>query len=76
MLLHIIVYFITALMLLWAFMTIVVIQHTTNAIVREDELLGGANYLPCDYCRLPKREYPNEGYRLILSLHATTLIAS
>ena len=61
MLLHIIVCFIVALMLLWTFLVIVVSLHSTYANVREDELLGGVDYLPCDYCQLPAHEYPNEG---------------
>ena len=61
MLLHIIVCFIVAVMLLWAFLVIVVSLHTTHATVREDELLGRYNYLSCDYCQLPAHEYPNEG---------------
>ena len=61
MFLYIVVCFIIALMLLWGFLVIVVSLHTTYATVREDELLGGANYLPCDQCSLPEHEYPNEG---------------
>ena len=60
MLLHIIVCFIIALILLWTFLVIMVSLHTTYATVTERELLGGADYIPCDQCSLPEHEYPSE----------------
>ena len=34
---------------------------TEARLVDGDKDLGGDQYLPCDYCHIPKDEYPEEG---------------
>ena len=51
-------------------MVVMVSLYVTEAVVQKDRMLGGANYLPCESCNIPKCGYPKEGYK-IMSLYAT-----
>ena len=41
--------------------TMVSIYAVEAVEVERDKMLGGADYLPCDYCKIPKEDYPEEG---------------
>ena len=41
--------------------TVVSIYTAEAIVVERDKMLGGADYLPCDYCKIPKEDYPKEG---------------
>ena len=40
-------------------LAIVISLYATEAA--RDKTLGGADYLPCEYCSIPKDQYPKEG---------------
>ena len=40
-------------------LAIVISLYATEAA--KDKGLGGADYLPCEYCNIPKDQYPKEG---------------
>ena len=40
-------------------LAIVTVLYTTEAA--DNKNLGGEDYLPCELCRLPKTEHPEEG---------------
>ena len=40
---------------------VVVSLYVTEAVVKRDKMLGGADYLPCESCNIPKSDYPEEG---------------
>ena len=42
-------------------LAVVVSLYLTEAAVKRDKALGGADYLPCESCNIPKSEYPKEG---------------
>ena len=42
-------------------LAIVVGLYITEAAVGKDEMLGGADYLPCESCNIPISDYPEEG---------------
>ena len=42
-------------------LAIVVNSYITEAAVKRNKMLGGADYLPCESCNIPKSDYPKEG---------------
>ena len=44
-------------------LAVVVSLYATEAAIMRDKLLGGADYLPCESCKIPKHhdDYPKEG---------------
>ena len=40
---------------------VLVSLYVTEAAVQRDKMLGGADYLPCESCNVPKSDYPKEG---------------
>ena len=42
-------------------LAVVVSLYVTEAAVQRDKMLGGADYLPCEHCNIPKSDYPQEG---------------
>ena len=42
-------------------LAVVVSLYLTEAAVKRDEMLGGADYLPCESCNIPESDYPKEG---------------
>ena len=40
---------------------VVVSLYATEAAVKRHKMLGGADYLPCESCNIPKSDYPEEG---------------
>ena len=42
-------------------MAVMVSLYVTEAVIQRDRVLGGANYLPCESCNIPKCGYPKEG---------------
>ena len=41
--------------------TVVSIYAAEAIVVERDKMLGGADYLPCDSCKIAKKDYPEEG---------------
>ena len=42
-------------------LAVVVSLYVTEAAVKRHKMLGGADYLPCESCNIPKKDYPQEG---------------
>ena len=46
-------------------LAIVISLYSTEAVTLDedhiDKSLGGDDYLPCEYCHIPKENYPEEG---------------
>ena len=42
-------------------LVIMISLYVNEACVPNDEVIGGENYLPCEYCNIPESDYPKEG---------------